>query len=57
MEQKFLITNSQKEVQDLIDQGWLIVSVTAQHVSNAVMGHDAYESNVGKFAIVLQRQK
>ena len=56
MEQKFLITDSQKEVQDLIDKGWMIVSVTAQHVSNAVVGHDAYYSNAGKFAIVLERK-
>jgi hypothetical protein len=51
MEQKFLITDNQYDVQLLLDAGWKIVSVTAQVVST---GKD-YSSEKGKFAIVLER--
>ena len=33
MEQKVIITDSQYDVQNLLDKGWEVVSVTAQHVS------------------------
>ena len=51
MEQKFLITDSQYDVEHLLGKGWMIVSVTAQMVST---GKD-YSSEKGKFAIVLER--
>ena len=50
MEQKFLITDSQYDVQDWLDKGWRIVSVTAQHVATG----NSYTER-GKFAIVLER--
>lgn len=50
MEQKFLITDSQYDVQGWLDKGWRIVSVTAQHVATA----NSYTER-GKFAIVLER--
>jgi hypothetical protein len=50
MEQKFLITDSQYDVQGWLDKGWRIVSVTAQHVATS----NSYTER-GKFAIVLER--
>lgn len=50
MEQKFLIVDSQYDVQSWLDKGWRIVSVTAQHVSTG-----ASQWIYGKFAIVLER--
>lgn len=44
MEQKFIITWSQKEIQELLDSGWRVVSVTAIHEG-------------GKVAVVLERSK
>lgn len=52
MEQKFLITKSDYDVQGWLDKGWKIVSVTAQHVSCT---GDSYNIVKGKFAIVLER--
>jgi hypothetical protein len=49
MEQKFLIVDNSYDVQCLLDKGWRIVSVTAQHVTG-----DSYIER-GKFAIVLER--
>jgi hypothetical protein len=53
MEQKFIITDSDYDVNSWLDRGWKVVSVTAQHVST---GKD-YASEKGKFAIVLEREK
>ena len=50
MEQKFLIVDSAYDVNQYLDKGWRIVSVTAQHVS---AGNSYVER--GKFAIVLER--
>jgi|LauGreDrversion4_2_1035121.scaffolds.fasta_scaffold439657_1 hypothetical protein len=50
MEQKFIITDDQYEIQDWLDKGWRIVSVTAQHVASS----SSYR-NEGKFAIVLEK--
>jgi hypothetical protein len=52
MEQKFFITDSQYDVQGWLDKGWMIVSVTAQHVST---GSSQWLS--GKFAIVIEKKK
>jgi hypothetical protein len=50
-EQKLIITESEKEINDWLDRGWEIVSVTAQHVSTAWCVKIS-----GKFAIVIQKQ-
>jgi hypothetical protein len=50
MEQKFLITDSQYDVQGWLDKGWRIISVTAQYVATG----SSYQTT-GKFAIVLER--
>jgi hypothetical protein len=52
-EQKFIITDNQSEIQDYMDSGWLIASVTAQNVS--VTGN-SYTTLRGKFAVVLERE-
>jgi ABC-type thiamine transport system substrate-binding protein len=44
MEQKFLITNSQRIIQDEIDNGWRVESVTAT-------------MDMGRVAVVLERSK
>jgi hypothetical protein len=50
MEQKFIITDSQSDIQNWLDKGWRIISVTAQHVSTG-----SSQRMSGKFAIVLER--
>ncbi len=52
MEQKFLIVDSQYEVQSWLDKGWRITSITAQHIAT---GSSRIEC--GKFAIVLERNQ
>lgn len=49
VEQKFLITNSQSEVQNWLDRGWIITSVTAQRIIGDIYAR-------GDFAIVLERE-
>jgi hypothetical protein len=49
-EQKFIITDSQYDVQNLIDKGWLVVSVTAQHIATG----SSFQVT-GKFAVLLER--
>jgi hypothetical protein len=49
MEQKFIITLDQDTVQEYLNEGWRIISITPQHV--AAGGR----SMVGRFAIVLER--
>ena len=51
MEQKFIITGDEDQVQQLLEEGWRIVSVTAQHVATGSTGQYLY----GKFAIHLER--
>lgn len=51
-EQKFLLTNDSRTVNEWLDKGWEVVSVTAQSVSTGTL--NAIE---GKFAIVIQREK
>jgi hypothetical protein len=51
MEQKFLITNEEGRVQRLLDEGWIVISITQQVVS-AGGGH-----LIGKFAVLLERKK
>jgi hypothetical protein len=51
MEQKFLITDNDYDVNSWLNKGWRVVSVTAQHVSAG-----SYEVK-GKFAIVLEKEE
>lgn len=51
MEQKFIITDDQYEIQDWLDKGWRIISVTAQHIASS-----ASYRNEGKFAVVLEKR-
>jgi hypothetical protein len=44
MEQKVLITTSQYDVNGMIDKGWKVTSVTANHDN-------------GKFCFILEKQK
>lgn len=53
-EQKFLIVDSEIQVNNWLDNGWKIVSVTPQHVS--VAGDYSREVK-GKFAVVIEKSK
>ena len=55
-EQKFLIVEDSRSVNEWLDNGWEIISVTAQHVV-AAGSHSWSEKLEGKFAIVIQKQK
>ena len=50
-EQKLLIVNSVSEVNDYLENGWEIISVTPQHLSPNPI------TSFGYFAIVIQKQK
>lgn len=52
MEQKFIITDNAHEIQNWLDKGWRIKSVTAQVVASS-----ASFKQEGKFAIVLEREE
>jgi hypothetical protein len=56
MEQKVVITESEKTINDWLEKGWTIVSVTAQHVAGFA-GGNTYSSNTitGKLCFVIQR--
>jgi len=55
-EQKFLIVESESDVNDWLDRHWEVVSVTPQHV--ALSGSHSWSENLkGKFAVVIQKQK
>ena len=49
-EQKLLITDSTYDVNEWLDKGWEVISVTAQHVSSGNY------TERGKFAILIQKQ-
>ena len=51
-EQLFLIVDSVIEVNKYLDEGWEIISVTAQYVSNPTNF-----VKYGGFAVVIQKQK
>jgi len=57
MEHKVIITNSQDDIQSLLDKGWKVISVTAQYVA-AVAGGYTYSTGTfyGKFCFVLERE-
>ena len=50
MKQKLIITRDQDKVNDFIEQGWRVVSITAQHVATGAV----YQVD-GLFAILLER--
>lgn len=52
MKQKVIISDVEYNVQRLLDEGWKVVSVTAQHVS---IGGGNYTTNNGKFCFILER--
>jgi hypothetical protein len=52
MEQMVIITDSQYEVNNLIEAGWAVKSVTAQIVATGGSSHLG-----GKFCFVLERNK
>jgi len=57
-EQKFLIVESVKEVNDYLEKGWEIVSVTPQNVSVSITGSTWNQKELyGKFAVVIQKIK
>jgi hypothetical protein len=57
-EQKFLIVDSAKEVNDYLEKGWEVVTVTPQNVSVAITGSSWHEKELkGKFAVVIQKIK
>ncbi len=53
-EQKFLIVDSARDVNEYLDFGWEIVSVTPQYVA---LAGTSYNYLHGKFAVVIQKQK
>jgi len=52
-EQKFLIVDDQNDINEWLNKGWEVISVTAQHVS--ITGSSVYKVR-GSFAVVLQYQ-
>jgi hypothetical protein len=49
-QQKFLIVNNPRDVNEWLDKGWEVISVTPQYVSAG-----ASYSQKGEWAIVLQK--
>lgn len=58
MEQKVIITKDDSRINELVQQGWSIKSVTAGYVSSHA-GGNTYSSGAehGKFCFVLERTK
>lgn len=52
-EQKILIVDNERSVNEWLEKGWEIISVTPQRVS--VTGDNWHEIR-GKFAVVIQKQ-
>jgi hypothetical protein len=55
MEQKVVITKNEKTINDLLNNGWQVVSVTAQFVSVSTTYSSFKEQ--GDFCFVLKREK
>ncbi len=53
-DQQVIITDSEKDINDKLGQGWTVVSVTAQHVS-ASSTHSPQKLR-GKFCFVIERK-
>lgn len=56
VEQKVLITQSEKDINDLIDKGWVVKNVVAQHVSIATSSSHSQQIK-GNFLILFEREK
>ena len=58
MEQKVIITKDEARINELVDRGWTVKSVTAGNVSTHA-GGNTYSSGSehGKFCFVLERAK
>ena len=55
-EQKVLITSSEKEINDLIDKGWVVKNMVAQHVS--ISTSSSYSQQIkGDFLVLFEREK
>ena len=53
-EQKVLITSSEKEINDLIDKGWVVKNIVAQHVS--ISTSNSYSQQIkGDFLVLFER--
>ena len=52
-EQKFLIVDNPGDVNDWLEKGWKVISVTSQHVT--ITG-TSYNYLKGNFAVVIQKQ-
>lgn len=50
MEQKLIISNSVEDINEQLENGWRVVSITPQHVSTG-----SSQIIKGKFAILLER--
>jgi hypothetical protein len=56
VEQKFLIVENENQVNDLLNNGWYVISVTAQHVGiSGSLDYDESNYIRGTFAVVLER--
>lgn len=57
MEQKVIIGKSDQDINEYLNKGWKVVSVTAQHVAIAAAASSTYstEKIIGNFCFVLQR--
>jgi hypothetical protein len=54
--QKFLIIDDVDRVNEWLEKGWEVVSVTPQYVSVSMTGSSYnYKTEVGKFAVVIQK--
>lgn len=53
MEQAVVITDSEYDIRDYLERGWMIVSVTPQQVSCG----QTYSGIYGKFCFVMERKK
>jgi len=54
--QKFLIVEDERSVNEWLEKGWEVVSVTPQHVSVSMTGSSYnYRTETGKFAVVIQK--
>jgi hypothetical protein len=52
MEQKVIITKSDRDVNDCLNHGWRVISVTSSHVS---VGGTSSRTEHGSFCFVLGR--
>ena len=53
MKQKVVITKSEKDINEWIEFGWRIVSVTSQEIAGGNM--TAYGFETGKFCFVIEK--